>query len=150
MKLEFVYSHVYFRNLNKFVPCKRTWKEVVRLGKAFEKMYASHMNKIVNIIPTVVGKAPQKDIIHVYIVDWQGPSFSHPLTLKVRDDLLLMLVILTHELLHDFFIGEEKKSIESVEEQINIHVEEVFKKLNMDVTSQLEILHSFHTKRFNN
>jgi hypothetical protein len=93
--------------------------------------------------------APWKEkSIKVYIVDWPGPSFSHPLTLKVREDLLLMLFILTHELLHYFFIEKPLEGKEK-EEKIDEKVKEIFDILRIDVKEQLETLHEFHEKRFN-
>ncbi len=149
MQLTFVYSNVYFRNLNRHKHVNRTWDEVKRIGHEFENKYKSEIEQIIKIIPEVVGKSWRRGTIEVYIVDWPGPSFSHPLTLKVRDDLLLMLVILTHELLHDFYFDDKDKNIEEIEELINKNVKKVFEKLNLDVSEQLKVLDSFHKKRFN-
>ncbi|NOY89234.1 MAG: hypothetical protein GXO93_07600 [FCB group bacterium] len=146
MEVEFFYSAVYFRSLNKYKSTKRTWDEVKKIGKRFEKKYGSEISQIVKIIPKVIGKPWRRKIIEVYIIDWIGPSFSHPLTLKVRKDMLLMLVILTHEFLHDFYLGEA--NIEEVEETINKNVAQVFKRLNIDATRQLKVLQDFHEKRF--
>lgn len=146
MKLEFFYSEVYFRHLNKQNTAKRTWNEVKSLGKQFENKYESEISKIIKLIPDIVGKHWRKQVTEVYVVDWNGPSFSHPLTLNVREDLLLMLVTLTHELLHDFYLNET--DIEKVELTINNNVKEVFDELNIDVSEQLKILQGFHDKRF--
>ncbi|MBW6451594.1 MAG: hypothetical protein K0B02_02595 [DPANN group archaeon] len=146
MKINFIYSQVYFRSLNQHKSVKRTWDEVKKIGTQFEIKYKTEINKIIDIIPKVTKKPWRKENTDIYIIDWVGPSFSHPLTLKVRNDLLLMLVILTHELLHDFYLNE--KDIEHIEETINKNVENVFKELNIDVKEQLHILQSFHEKRF--
>jgi len=147
MKVKFIYSQVYFRHLNKFRKVERSWKEVVEIGRRFEKKYQPEINKVIDIIPELVKKPWRKQVAEVFLVDWCGPSFSHPLTLKVRRDLLLMLVILTHELLHDFYLGVDE-DIEVVEEEINQNVEEVFDRLGIDVKDQLGIMWGFHKKRF--
>ena len=146
MKIEFFYSRVYFRHLNKYKSTKRTWDEIKKIGQDFEKKYKSEINQIIKIIPELVGKPWRRKTTEVYIVDWIGPSFSHPLTLKVREDLLLMLVILTHELLHDFYLDE--KNIEKVEEAINNNVKQIFEKVNINISEQLKILQGFHEERF--
>lgn len=145
MKLAFIYSRVYFNSLNKYSKCSRSWEEVVKIGRKFEAKYKSEINKIIKIIPEVVGKPWKKEIIEVYLVDWKGPSFSHPLTLKVRDDLLLMWVILTHELLHDFYKNEQAD-----EEKINKDVKKVFEKLKINAKEQIEILKRYCNKGFLN
>jgi hypothetical protein len=148
MKLEFNYWNVYFRNLNKHKKIDRSWEEVKKIGKEFESQYKSEIKKIIKIIPKVVGKSWTERIIDVYMVDWDGPSFSHPLTLKVREDLLLMLVILTHELLHHFYTESFPLDMKAGEEKINKDVEKVFDKLGINIEKQLRIIQSFHDKRF--
>jgi len=146
MKIEFFYSPVYFRNLNKYKPTEKPWPEVKKLGQKFEKKYQAEIEQIARIIPKLTGKPWRRKVTEVYIVDWAGPSFSQPLTLKVRDDLLLMLVILTHELLHDFYL--ENKNIEKVETKINELVKKVFAKLNIEAKKQIGVLQGFHEERF--
>lgn len=146
MKIEFFYAGSYFRHLNKYKSTKRTWNEVKEIGKNFEKKYKSEIIQITKIIPEIIGKSWRREITEVYIVDWIGPSFSHPLTLKVKEDPLLMLVILTHELLHEFY--SDVKNIERDEETINNNVKQVFEKLNIEVVEQLKILQAHHEKRF--
>ena len=130
--------------MNKYKSTKRTWDEVKKIGQDFEKKYKSEINQIIKIIPGLVGNPWRSEITEVYIVDWIGPSFSHPLTLKVKEDLLLMLVILTHELLHSFYLDE--KDIEKVEEVINNKVKQVFEKLNINAVEQLKISKAFTVK----
>ncbi|OYT32332.1 hypothetical protein DRJ22_00790 [Candidatus Woesearchaeota archaeon] len=134
--------------MNKYKRIKRNWKEVKKIGKKFEKKYKKEINKITRLIPKIVRKPWRKKEINVYIVDWAGPSFSHPLTLKVRKDLLLMLVILTHELLHHFYTKKFYLDEEGNETKINKKVKEVFEKLKLDVKKQLKTLQKYHNKRF--
>jgi hypothetical protein len=148
MRLKFNYWNVYFRQLNRHKKIDRSWEDVKRLGKEFESKYKFEINKVLKIIPEVVGKIWDEKVIDVYMVDWDGPSFSHPLTLKVREDFLLMLVILTHELLHHFYIETFSQDMEGGEKKINQDVEKVFDKLGIDIEKQLRIIQSFHNKRF--
>ena len=80
------------------------------------------------------------------MVDWLGPSFSHPLTLKVREDFLLMLTILTHELIHHFRINSPM-GIER-EKKINDYTEEVFDKLGINIKEQIKIMRGFSGENF--
>jgi len=149
MKLNFFYSFVYFSQLNKFKKAKRLWPEVKEIGKQFENKYQSEINQLLGIIPKVTGKPWHNKTITVYITDWPGPSFSHPLTLKVNSDLLLMLVILTHEFLHDFYLKDKKTlGIQEVEKQINQKVEEIFKLLKINADKQIQTLWQYHKNRF--
>ncbi|MCX7880890.1 MAG: hypothetical protein N2482_00030 [Patescibacteria group bacterium] len=116
MKINFIYSKIYFKSLNRFNRITRSWEEVKKIGRAFEKKYQDEIKKITEIIPKIIKKPWRRDYFEVYLVDWNGPSFSHPLTLKVREDLLLMLVILVHELLHDFYFFRDK-NIKKVEKR---------------------------------
>ncbi len=148
MQINFVYSHVYFQMLNAHKKVDRTWEEVVRLGRSFEERYKREIKEIAETIPKVINQNWKEDVIDVYFVDWCGPSFSNPLTLKVREDLLLILVILTHELIHHFKL-DKPKGYER-EKQINDYVEEVFKDLRIEANSQIETMRSFSAKRYLN
>ena len=147
MKLTFHYSEVYFRQLNKYKSVEMEWETVVKLGKKFERRYASEIEKITKIIPELTGKGWRKKDIDVYMVKWPGPSFSNPLTLNVKEDLLLTLVILVHELLHDFYVGEDKK-IEVIENKINNLVDLVFNELGIDAKEQINVMLEYHRKRY--
>lgn len=146
MKLNFIYSKVYFKNLNRHNPVERTWEEVIKIGKEFEEKYKKEIDEIIKIIPKIVGKPWKEKTKDVYIVDWLGPSFSRPLTLKVRKSLLLMLVILTHELLHNFYLNES--DVQKVEKKINHQTEKIFEGLNINAEKQMKVLWSFYEKRF--
>ena len=137
LKLNFVYSWIYFESLNKHVRKDITWERVKELGKEFEAKYADEIKKIVEIIPEVTKLNWKEDRINVYVVEWAGISFSHPLTLKVREDLLLMLVVLTHELIHNILT---EKTTKQTEIKINDYVEQIFNKLNIDAKAQISLL----------
>jgi len=84
MKLNFIYSFVYFEILNKSNDVSHSWEDVKKMGKSFERKYSEELRQITALIPKVVNKSWAKNEINVFIVDWPGPSFSSPLTLKVR------------------------------------------------------------------
>jgi hypothetical protein len=146
MKLDFVYSSVYFRNLNKYHPIERSWEDVLRIGKQFEKEYELELNNMLKIIPEVMNASWKRDFTQVYFMDWAGPSFSHPLTLKVREDTLLMLVILIHELLHQFYTENFNLDKHRIEEEIDSKVKEVLERLGISAEEQLKTLAGFHVK----
>ncbi len=136
-KIEFVYSWIYFESLNKHLRKDISWKKVKEIGKKFEDKYSEEIAKIVEVTPEVTNKEWKDEIIKVYLVEWAGPSFSHPLTLKVREDLLLMLVVLTHELIHN--ILDEKASKET-ERKINDYIEKIFEKVGIEGKEQISLL----------
>jgi len=146
MKLNFIYSFVYFEILNKSNDVSHSWEDVKKMGKSFERKYSEELRQITALIPKVVNKSWTKNEINVFIVDWPGPSFSSPLTLKVRVDKLLMLVILAHELLHTFY--GDIKITEKMELEINNNVKKVFTKLGLDIAGQMEKLERIHKDRF--
>lgn len=141
MKLKFNYSKVYFDQLNTYKRVNRSWEEVVRLGGMFEQKYSEEINKIIEFIPQILNQDWQEEFIEVYMVDWLGPSFSRPLTLKVREDMLLMLTILTHELIHHFRLTKPK-GIER-EKEINDCVEKIFEKLGINIEEQIKTMRKF-------
>jgi|GEM_PF-1377708 len=144
----FVYSRIYFVSLNRHQSCERDWEAVKEIGKRFETDYRDILQQSKILIPRVVGMEWQKSVVDIYLVDWCGPSFSHPLTLKVREDGKLMLAILIHELLHDFYLKQEKnKSMMEIEDEINNKVEEVAGELGLDLTKQMKALRENTVKR---
>ena len=143
MKLNYIFSHIYFRALNKNKPVRRNWDEVKHLGRAFLDKYESAINKIISEIPKITGKNFKKEQIDVYFVDWNGPSFSNPLTFKVREDYMMMHVVLTHELMHHLF--PEKRGGMELEREINSYVEKVFSKLGIQAREQINSIRN-HTE----
>lgn len=139
MKIHFVCSHRYFENLNKYKTCDRSWQEVMYIAQKFEETYHDEVRKIAQLIPFVADREWQRVDIDAYFVDWCGGSFSHPLTLKVEDDMLMMLVMLTHELLHDMYTGEEiPKS--AIEDKVVGDIKTIFNILGIDIRHQFDRL----------
>ncbi|MCH7850736.1 MAG: hypothetical protein IH845_03790 [Nanoarchaeota archaeon] len=145
MRLKFKYSKVYFDCLNQHKKINRTWEDVVRLGGMFEQKYSEETNKIIDLIPNILNQEWSEEIIEVYIVDWIGPSFSHPLTLKVREDTLLMLTILTHELIHHLKLNKPK-GIER-EKEINDYTQMIFDKLEINIEKQIKTMREFSREK---
>jgi len=137
MKIKFVYSNIYFRSLNRHKSVATTWDKVKSLGNSFEKRYSSEIIKIPSLIEKVSSKKFNEKELECYLIDWAGPSFSNPLTLKVRKDPLLMLVILTHELIHHVTGG---KITPKKHQKINDLTEEVIKKLGLKAEDQMAFL----------
>ena len=138
MKLNFVFSSIYNKNLNRFNPSPDTWEKVKNRGELFVKEYESLSNEIVNLIPKITKREWIGNEINVYFVSWNGPNFSKPLTLRVRKDMVMMLMVLTHELIHN--IMPEKDSSLELENEINDYVEEIFKELKIDISEQMKIV----------
>lgn len=137
MRLNFVFSKVYNENLNKFNPSETTWDIIKYRGEKFVEVYEKKCIEILDIIPRITNRYWNKLELDVYFVSWNGPNFSTPLTLRVRKDMLLMLVVLTHELLHNI-IKDKEAGIE-LENEINDYVEEIFKELKIDISDQIKI-----------
>lgn len=60
-----------------------------------------------------------------------------------------MLVVLTHEVLHDFYFFRDK-NIKEVEKEINNIVRKVFERLKIDIKKQFNFLEEVYKKRFKN
>lgn len=135
--------------LNRIGQGDFTWDEVKKYGEEFETKYKNEIKQIVEVIPEVVGKPWSQDYMDVYMVNYKGPSFSKPLTLKVRKDYLLMLVILTHELLHYFYSGDTEDP-KQMEIWINEKTKNVFDKLGIDTSKQFKTLQKHFDDRFVN
>lgn len=140
VKLSFIFSEIYHNNLNRFSEAKPDWRKVKAHGELFVKKYANLFPRILDKIQKVTGRLYAGEI-KVYIVEWKGPSFSNPLTLKTWRDTDLMLVTLTHELLHIIF-KEEGPSPE-LEKKINNLVSQIFEELGINYKDQIEIMTKF-------
>jgi|SRR3989344_6189674 len=136
MRLNFVFSEIYNGALNKFDPSEDSWNKIRSRGKLFVEEYEKTYNKILRIIPKITGRRWNKIELDVYFVSWKGPNFSRPLTLRVRKDMLLMLVVLTHELIHNI-MPERGPSME-LENEINDYVEKIFKELKIEISEQIQ------------
>lgn len=141
MKLNYNFSYIYHKNLNKHNPVDINWEKIKTHGEKFISKYKNTIEEILGIIPRITGKSWKKNEIEVYFVGWKGPSFSRPLTLKVHKDMLLMLTILTHEVLHNI-LDNKKPGIE-LENEINNYVEKIFNKLNINIDEQIKQMKEF-------
>lgn len=147
MELEFVFSEIYHKNLNRYAPTKQSWKLVKAHCEKFVLEYKETFPRIIQAIERFVLNKPfEEKSIKVYFVGWTGASFSNPLTLNARRDMLLMLTTLTHELLHVVF--KERDSSLSLEEEINDLVEEIFKYINIDAKEQIEVMRTLSRNKY--
>lgn len=114
-EIKFIYSESYCRVLYQATATETekvslTFEAVInytiKFGKKLENLFLEHKKEILNIIQRISGFAwneyadPYIFIYPVYPLR-QLQSFSHPLTIKVREDSVLALGILIHELAHN-------------------------------------------------
>ncbi len=139
MEINFVFSEIYHKNLNRHSEKKHEWSIVKEHCEKFVLVYQGILTKMLMEIQVATG-IPFKftDNIPVYFVGWAGPSFSNPLTLNCKKDLKLMFVTLCHELLHKTFRNEGPS--EELENKINNFVEIVMSRLGIEANEQIEIL----------
>lgn len=147
MEVFFVFSEVYHKNLNRFPEKKHDWNLVKPHGEMFIQQYASLVPVMVTEIQRITGKDFVEGKIPVYIVGWEGPSFSNPLTLNARKDMLLMFTTLCHELFHRIFKGEGPSF--ELEEKINYHVKLVMANMKIKADEQIEVMRERARKKYN-
>jgi hypothetical protein len=138
MKIEFITSEMYNNQLNKHNPVDISYDFTRRIAESFIEKNKIKIEQIIQFIPQITGHKWREDKIKVYIVNWKGPSFSNPLTLKLCKDKKLMLAVLAHELLHNNLpkhVGSQE-----IEDEINNYVEMVFDKLQIDITEQIAVM----------
>ena len=144
MKLKFRVSPIYIKQLNKEITNQGV-QRVKKISKQFLIKYIEEIDKIVKMLPKITGKkwpVENGNEIEVYFVDWKGPSFSHPVTLKIREDLLLMLAVLTHELGHHLVSLKTKEG----QKRINDIVKKTFEKLKINAEKQIELIRKWSEK----
>jgi len=119
-ELEFIYSDIYdgaFMTLKykkwpeySKAEIKKFNKDMNKYLKDLEKMWKKEGTKILQKIQTVSGLKWHERKIKVYIASEINHSFSDPLTLnfKYRKDMKIARDVLTHELLHQIQIQNEK------------------------------------------
>ncbi len=124
---------------------ENVWETILHYGKQFYyEKYKPHITSILQQIITYTGLewklfAPAE--VPIYIVDMDGPSFSDPLTLKVRPNIEYMLTVLIHELIHVNFPSHLIKRDFLYEEIIN----QVTLKIcgNLNIYSGTETIHHY-------
>lgn len=147
MKINFIFSEIYHNNLNRHSVAKENWSIVKKHAEDFIKIYTNKIEEIIREIPKITETNwPNKKEIDVYVVGWKGPSFSNPLTLRIRKDHSLTLATLTHELLHIMF-KEEGPSLE-LEIKINNYVDSLFKRLDIIADEQISLMRKFSQEKY--
>jgi len=160
-KTEIVYSwpYIYALNLNlSKEEILALYKKIRDFGeKRFKPLFNKYIDAILDTIPKVTGYKWEKNYIPIYLMSMRGQSFSFPLTIKIREDRLLMLVILIHELVHNNFYprGKEKMaepdfaSRRLLEDMaVDLVTREVVKKLEIKAYKQIKISSDFSSNHF--
>lgn len=153
-KTEIVYSRPYIRLINDVseLTALDLYKRTRTIGVKFEKVFNKYINKIIKVIPQITGYKWQQRYVPIYLVDFTERkknqySMSRPLTLFIKEDILLMLVVLIHELIHVNF-AERKKVLMSepnfifrrfLEDMaVNLVVKKVVKRINLRTRLQIK------------
>lgn len=86
----------------------KVWHRIVALGADFEELYEELIDDILRLIPRYSGfvwEEHSQNFLSIYLVG-EKPSFSHPLTLAVDDEPLVMLKDFIYQLAHcNMFFG---------------------------------------------
>ena len=100
------------------------WNKLIETGGRFEVLYGECIDDILEAIPKVTGYDWEEHadrFIPIYMVN-NGNSFSHPLTLKIEDELGETLTSLIYQLVHcNMFFGFTSKEL-----QKDIYVKSVY------------------------
>jgi len=108
-KTDLIYNHKYAERLYQGKEdFDKVWHRIVALGADFEELYEELIDDILELIPRYSGFAWEEhseDFLPVYLVG-EKPSFSHPLTLAVDDEPLIILKDFIYQLAHcNMFFG---------------------------------------------
>ena len=91
------------------------WNKLMDDGGKFEELYEECIDNILEAIPKVTGYGWNEHadkFIPIYVV-YNGNSFSHPLTLKIEDELGETLASLIYQLVHcNMFFGFTSKELQ--------------------------------------
>lgn len=160
-RLAIVYSRIYYAHLYRIVNATsiveksldESWQEVQKRGEALAELLADYENRIAGKLPQVTGYAwvyPEDSLINIYPV-YPLPglmSFNSPLTLLVREDPVLTLGVLLHELSH-MIVREEFKDFnlqETIMSSVAVHIVE---DLRLPARTIREHFNIIHQHRFN-
>jgi len=109
-KIEFVYSFIYDRMLNKNKKLASR-PAIFKTIKDIEKLWKKEEKKILTEIVKVTSSKWKEDKIKCYIIsNFPVPPFSDPLTMPLpkKKDYIHFIDTLVHELLHQKLIQEDK------------------------------------------
>lgn len=137
-KTELRYSRIYNQILTpKFK--RKDFYGLKRKFSRFEQLYKTHIKEILKLIEKY-GNRWRRQYIPIYLVDKAFCSFSDPLTLKYRKNEKYLLVVLSHELLHNNLIGSWK-NVRDLHEHMEPILDKVVSNLSINLDKEL--------KRFN-
>jgi len=145
-KTEIRYSWIYNKIFNKDF----TRQDFIKLKddcKKFEEVYNKYITKILELIEENHKKEWMYKFIPIYILRDAPKSFSDPLTVKYAENENMMLVILTHELLHNNFVGKwDFKNSEDLHKYMEPILNKIISKLPLDLSEELRL---FNEKTMN-
>lgn len=155
-EIKVIYSKVYARTIYKLLNKNLTdfeefWEKIKEHSTLFENYLKIYQTRILELIPKYTGNdwpESARSVIYVYPV--KGiPSFSHPLTLNVREDPVLTLGIFIHELTHNntYYFGFPSEEV--MERTMNTIAIKVLKDLFLKADSYYSFAVEIFEKRFN-
>jgi hypothetical protein len=111
LRLSGSYNHIlsdnfsykeYTRDANKSIEkFNKEFQKFKKHSKPFQKAFKKHQKIILQLIQKYSGYSWKGQQIPIYLVNMtQKPSIADPLTLKFREDIDMMLILLIHELTH--------------------------------------------------
>ena len=138
-KTEIRYSYIY----NKQFDSNFSYKDKNKLQRKCRKfgiLYKKYIKQILKEIEKSQGKWKRK-YIPIYIVEKSKTSFSDPLTLKYQKNPKLMLVIMTHELLHNN-LSKKFKSTKELHKYMEPILNKIIKNLKINLNKELNEFNS--------
>ncbi len=136
IKTELVCSREYNKRLNPDFSCN-DWNRLIKVAKRFERHYLYRMQIVLERIPHYTGLNWPNIYIPIYLVDYEGPSRTNPITIKI-DSNRNMLVKLIHELLHVNFPIPKSLNYEIYEDAINQVTEKIAQEIGTRSCGSLE------------
>lgn len=98
-EIEFRPSYIYAKQLSDHG--RPDWIRIKSLSEELEREFRKREQRILERISQLTGNRWKKSQIIVYPVLTKLKSFSDPLTISLKEDSWLNLVILIHELVHN-------------------------------------------------
>ena len=157
LQIKFIYSYTYSVNLYRVLNEDKSnfgklWEDTKTYGSNFESYLKQYKSKILELIPEYSGYGWSEfaePTIYVYPIhpSLRIPSFSHPLTLKVRENINLTLGVFIHELAHNN-MNFKFPSLEIMEKAMATIAVKILETLNLSADSYRSFGVDVFEKRF--
>lgn len=138
LRYDYEYAKRLYRGNQDF---EGVWRQIIDQVGVFEEFYEKNINYILELIPRYTGFSWEEysdNFIPIFLVD-SLPSFSHPLTLSINENLGMMLIELIHELAHcNMYCGFKSRELQ--EESLNLVTRAVIRDLDLDLKEEIEEL----------